>query len=105
MEVGCPETHPWGWNDVLKFRALECCLKCVPQKVLCSALSCLNVVNHRKKPLRGSLGGQGREVAWFQHLLSLQEGGWAHTRTTKDLSELPESSFSASPLVSPLTEK
>lgn len=58
---------------------------------------------HRKKPLWGSLGRQGREVARFQHLLSLQEGGWVHTRTTKDLSELPEPSFSASLLVNPLT--
>lgn len=76
---------------------------CPPKSALqCSITS--EWGQHRKKPLRGNLGRQGREVAQFQHLLSLQEGGWAHTRTTKDLSELPEP-FSASPLVNPLTEK
>lgn len=32
IEVGYLETHPWGWSDVLKFRALECGLelRCVP---------------------------------------------------------------------------
>lgn len=36
MEVGYLETHPWGWSDMLEFRALECCLglRCVtPPKV------------------------------------------------------------------------